>query len=108
MFYVDNYLHRKNKNCQALRAGMAKPIILIFGNSLRVQTTTCTRKLVSIGKVMTSLRLFKINYILNSKVITFGIGQSAGKFPKSVMVRIWKSLNDVESGIYITSRVFYL
>ena len=40
-------------------------------------------KLILIGKVMTSLM-----------VITFGIGQSAGKIPKFVMVRIWSSLND--------------
>ena len=40
-------------------------------------------KLILIGKVMTSLM-----------VITFGIGQSAGKVSKFVMVRIRYSLND--------------
>ena len=49
----------------------------MFGKPLRAQTTTWMGKLVSIGKVMTSLM-----------VITFGIGQSAGKVSKFVMVRI--------------------
>lgn len=42
-------------------------------------------------------------------VITLEIGQSAGKIPKSVMIRTRYSLNDVESNVFIhiTSRVFY-
>ena len=59
------------------------------GTPLESKLPLCARKRVQIGKVMTSLM-----------VITFGIGQSAGKFPKSVMVRIWKSLNDDESDLY--------
>jgi len=57
--------------------------LIMSGTPLESKLPLNIWKLILIGKVMTSLM-----------VITFGIGQSAGKIPKFVMVRIWSSLND--------------
>ena len=56
------------------------------GNPLELKIRLIIGKPLIIYRVMTS-------YI----VITLEIGQSAGKIPKSVMIRTWYSLNDVES-----------
>jgi hypothetical protein len=56
------------------------------GNPLELRLRLVIRKLVIIFRVMTSFI-----------VITSEIGQSAGKKPKFVMVRIWFSLRDVEN-----------
>lgn len=53
------------------------------GNPLELKIRLITGKPLIIYRVMTS-------YI----VITLEIGQSAGKIPKSVMIRTWYSLND--------------
>ena len=51
--------------------------LIMSGNPLEFKLPLNIGKLILIGKVMTSLM-----------VITFGIGQSAGKVSKFVMVRI--------------------
>jgi hypothetical protein len=56
------------------------------GNPLELKIRLIIGKPLIINRVMTSFI-----------VITFEIGQSAGKIPKSVMIRTWYSLNDVES-----------
>ena len=53
------------------------------GNPLELKLRLISWKLLIIGRAMTSLF-----------VKTFKIGQSAGKKPKSVLVRIWFSLRD--------------
>jgi hypothetical protein len=56
------------------------------GNPLELKIRLIIEKPLIINRVMTSFI-----------VITLEIGQSAGKIPKSVMIRTWYSLNDVES-----------
>ena len=56
------------------------------GNPLELKIRLIIWKHLIINRVMTSFI-----------VITLEIGQSAGKKPKFVMVRIWFSLRDVEN-----------
>lgn len=58
------------------------------GNPLELKIRLIIGKLLIIDRVMTSFI-----------VITLEIGQSAGKKPKFVMVRIWFSLRDVENNV---------
>ena len=53
------------------------------GNPLELKIRLIIGKPLIINRVMTSFI-----------VITLEIGQSAGKIPKSVMIRTWYSLND--------------
>ena len=53
------------------------------GNPLELKIRLIIGKPLIINRVMTSFI-----------VITFEIGQSAGKIPKSVMIRTWYSFND--------------
>jgi hypothetical protein len=63
------------------------------GNPLELKIRLITGKPLIIYRVMTS-------YI----VITLEIGQSAGKIPKSVMIRTWYSLND-RTGVGLRSLI---
>jgi hypothetical protein len=56
------------------------------GNSLELKIRLVIEKSLILDRVMSSFI-----------VITLEIGQSAGKIPKSVIIRIWYSLNDVEN-----------
>jgi hypothetical protein len=56
------------------------------GNPLELKIRLIIWKHLIIDRVMTSFI-----------VITLEIGQSAGKIPKSVMIRTWYSFNDVEN-----------
>jgi len=63
------------------------------GNPLELKIRLIIGKSLIINRVMTSFI-----------VITLEIGQSAGKIPKSVMIRTWYSLND-RTGVGLRSLI---